>query len=611
MKAGKLTGQIRAAVLAAAVFLSAMPFTAHYPVYAEEVTDEAAVAEEGAADAAAEGEAAADGAVEGAEGEVLPDDAAALTGGTGVTPGTILANNGLYIANTFPDSLMPVGFHRQTVAYQGQNIDLAYMDNSDQVVLAYLTDMTGAVGDFYLCDTATATMSDYIRLEGGNGTFLIILDPGDNINGPVGFTKTMATINNKSITAWALPNGNASTGEEDKEARLSFGETVYAADLGIGIGAGGGDSAAAAGDAAAGTAGDGTATVIDNSYTDGTTVDPAAAGGTAADATAAAAAGDYAAAAAAEVAAANVVTDAAGFVKAQPSEFYLVYGVDYNGAQGFFLYDTLGQTYQRYVEIDMGESEETAKYRKSAQIRLFIIAGLILFAVVLIFLIINMSLGGKKGSRNYDDDDVEEVKRRVKSKEKRQGAGPVSAGNGGRRYQGGADFEDEYDETFDDEGPNDDYDDGAYGRQNMQGGGFAGEEDDVRYYDRQAQHTGRGVVRKGAVKPPASDDRSRKVRTGTRVPDRQEMGGSPRPKVRTEARPKVRTERRYVPQPGEDMGYGVGQETADMNWEGNMDGGADYGPMDNNIYANNPGVPGQQDIDLDDDFNFDFIKPGK
>ena len=71
MKAGKLTGQIRAAVLAAAVFLSAMPFTAHYPVYAEEVTDEAAVAEEGAADAAAEGEAAADGAVEGVEGEVL------------------------------------------------------------------------------------------------------------------------------------------------------------------------------------------------------------------------------------------------------------------------------------------------------------------------------------------------------------------------------------------------------------------------------------------------------------------------------------------------------------------------------------------------------------
>ena len=445
MKNRIIKSKILAAVLLGTVLTTSVLDLGTTKVFAEEAAEETE-----AVDGAAEG--AVEGGEAGLEGEAvdpgLEGAGDPLAQGGGVTPGTILANNGLYIANTFPDSLMPVGFHRQTVAYQGQNIDLAYMDNSDMVVLAYLTDATGAIGDFYLCDTATATMSDYVRLDGGNGRFLIILDPGDNINAPTGFNKTVANINNKNVTAWSLPDGSSSDEkdkkdkkDEDKEASNPLVLKVYAADLGLGIGAGSTDSGA--GDAGAvpadgtglpadgtglpadGTqAGDG-AVVVDNSYTDGTTVDPT-----------------VAAAQAAEAAAASVVTDAAGFVKPQPTEYYLIYGIDYNGAQGFFLYDTLGQTYQRYVEIDMGENEETAKYKKSAQIRLFIIAGLILFAVVLIFIIVNMSLGSRRGgsSRRYEgDDDVEEVKRRVKSKERRS----VSGGGQNRRYIGEDDYDDD------------------------------------------------------------------------------------------------------------------------------------------------------------------------
>ena len=592
MKNRIIKSKILAAVLLGTVLTTSVLDLGTTKVFAEEAAEETE-----AVDGAAEG--AVEGGEAGLEGEAvdpgLEGAGDPLAQGGGVTPGTILANNGLYIANTFPDSLMPVGFHRQTVAYQGQNIDLAYMDNSDMVVLAYLTDATGAIGDFYLCDTATATMSDYVRLDGGNGRFLIILDPGDNINAPTGFNKTVANINNKNVTAWSLPDGSSSDEkdkkdkkDEDKEASNPLVLKVYAADLGLGIGAGSTDSGA--GDAGAvpadgtglpadgtglpadGTqAGDG-AVVVDNSYTDGTTVDPT-----------------VAAAQAAEAAAASVVTDAAGFVKPQPTEYYLIYGIDYNGAQGFFLYDTLGQTYQRYVEIDMGENEETAKYKKSAQIRLFIIAGLILFAVVLIFIIVNMSLGSRRGgsSRRYEgDDDVEEVKRRVKSKERRS----VSGGGQNRRYIG----EDDYD----DDGLNDESGYGAgparrgqasagYGRNQ---GGINDEEDDVRYYDRQSQHTGRGVVR-------TSQNPQRKG-------------------VRTESRPKVRTERRYAP-PENDQGYGVSDETGDMGWNGaGMDGGYnDQGSYGNGGYSDqgmgrgmNQGM--NQDIDLDDDFNFDFIKPG-
>ncbi|MBO4374503.1 MAG: hypothetical protein J5829_05305 [Lachnospiraceae bacterium] len=587
MRGSSLSRKIKAGLLAAAVLASVIPFKADVNIYAEEGADP---------EVTEEGESPVDDEipVEGEEGgDLFEGEMSDMSQGTGVTPGTILANNGLYIANTFPDSMMPAGFHRQTVAYQGQNIDLAYMDNSDAVVLAYLTDVTGTVGDFYLCDTATATMSDYVRLEGGNGAYLIILDPGDNINPPAGFKRAVLNVDNKNVTAWTLPDGSSEEDEDKdkdkkKEGYIRLTETVYAGDLGLGIGAGSSDAGTGevpAGDLAAGDAAGDTATVVDNSYGDGATVDTT----------------NYEDAAAAEVAAANVQVDAAGFVKAQPSEFFLIYGIDYNGAQGFFLYDTLGHTYQRYLEIDTGESETTAKYRKSAQIRLFIIAGLILFAVVLIFIIVNMSLNGRKGGRNIDDDDVEEMKRRVRKKE-------VSAirKNGGRRYPQGDDAYDE-DEEYEGGGS---YGQGAgYGYNNVSmQGDYPEQGEDIRYYDRGDSRTGRGVQRNEGRAPERMNQARPGVRTEARPGVRTEA--RPNPNVRTEVRPNpnVRTERRPYP-PQDDQGYAdQGMADPGMNdrgYGGNQGYGSDPG------YGGNYQSGGRQDIDLDDDFNFDFIKPGK
>ena len=579
MRGSSLSTRIKAMLLAAAVFTSVMPFGTGARIYAEEGADP---------EVTEEGESPVDDEIP-VDGE-LPEDGLAEDGlsdmsqGTGVTPGTILANNGLYIANTFPDSMMPAGFHRQTVAYQGQNIDLAYMDNSDAVVLAYLTDVTGAVGDFYLCDTATATMSDYVRLEGGNGAYLIILDPGDNINPPAGFKKAVLSVDNKNVTAWTLPDGTEDEEEDkkdkkkkEKEGKIKFTETVYAGDLGLGIGAGSSD--AGTGEApAADLSGTGDpATVVDNSYADGTTVDNTS----------------YEDAAAAEVAAANVQVDAAGFVKAQPSEFFLIYGVDYNGAQGFFLYDTLGHTYQRYLEMETGESEATEKYRKSAQVRLFIIAGLILFAVVLIFIIVNMSLNGRKGGRSLDDDDVEEMKRRVRKKE-------VSAirKNGGRRYP----QDDAYEEDEEFEGGYGQDTGYGYNNVSMQGD-YPEQGEDIRYYDRGDSRTGRGVQRNAGRVPDRMNQQRPGVRTEARPGVRTEA--RPNPNVRTEARPQVRTERRPYP-PQDDQGFGDPGMQSDPGYGS---GGYPSEPGMGGGY--NSGAGARQDIDLDDDFNFDFIKPGK
>ncbi len=507
----------KAALLAAAIMVTAVPFGTQTKVYAEEE-----IAAEGAEGEGLEGE--------GLEGESLEGELPAEESVSTVTPGTILANNGLYIANTFPDSMLPDGFHRVTVAYEGQGIDLASMDTNNLVNLAYLTDATGTVGDFYLCDTATAMMSDFVKFDGGNGKFLIVLDPGDNVNPPAGFTKANLNVNGKTVIAWTLPTGESSEEEKKEGAAFRLTEQVYAAGLDIGAGAAGGSGEESPAEASAAVPeGEPSSEPVPDGGND-------------------AAAAEAAAAAAAEVAAAAVETDGSGFIKARPADFFLVYGIDQSGLQGFYLYDTLGQTYQRYLEIDTGESEATAKYRKSAQIRLFIIAGLIVFAVVLLFIIVNMALSGRKGGRSDDDDDddVEAMKKRVRTKEKK------ALKKNGRRFISSHDDDDEYDDEDDDDDDDDGYDDD--------------EEDDVRYYRKSDLRTGRGV--------------------------------------RSSA---------------QDYGYRQDRRTADdRDWEeestpadrGRYGGHSGYG--DQGGYADQSRYQdGGQDIDLDDDFNFDFIKPRK
>ncbi|MCR5488086.1 MAG: hypothetical protein K6F35_11290 [Lachnospiraceae bacterium] len=503
----------KAAVLAAAMMVTAVSASGQYRVYAEEeITGEEALPE-------GEGEAA--------EGEMPAEEAAAQDQGT-VMPGTILANNGLYIANTFPDSMMPEGFHRQTVAYEGQNIDLAFMDNGNNlVVLAYLTDASGMTGDFYLCDTATAMMTDYVKFDGGNGKFLIVLDPGDNVNPPAGFNRANLNVNNKVVVAWTLPDGTSAEEEKSEEARLRFTETVYGAGLDIGAGAagaGGNDAEAAPVEAAPAEEA------------------PAEAAPAEEPAQEAAPDVDVAAAQAAEAQAASIETDASGFIKALPSQFFLVYGIDQSGLQGFYLYDTLGQTYQRYVEIDYGESEETEKFRKSAQIRLFIIAGLVVFAVVLLFIIINMALSGRKGgSGGYDeddDDDVEAMKKRVRTKEKK------ALKRNGRRFvssRGGDDYDDGDDE-YEDENEN--------------------EDEDIRYYNRSDMRTGRGVRSTG-------------------------RGG--------------------YDEYDEYAGYQDRETYQDPMQTGR--GGQQWEEDEYDEAPQRQQGGSRQDIDLDDDFHFDFLKP--
>ncbi len=404
---------------------------------------------------AVEGEAApAEGEAAPAEGDPAAADAAAVdpaaaAGGT-VTPGTIVANNGMYIANDFPAEYMPSGFSKISVSYQGQTIALASMDNSNgEVALAYLTDASGAMGDFYLCDTATATMSDYVRFDGGDGRFIIVLDPG-NTAVPEGFTETALSVNGKSVRSWtytADADSSESGSIEDKDGFLevmAFAEPikVHALDLGVGAGASGGDDSAAPADTT------GTDVTADPATTDQSTTDGSEGGDTSdADTT--------------QTADLSALDGSVG----NPSEYFLIYGINQDGNKGFFLYDSVGQSYTRYVQLGAGSSKELEAAKKSARIRLFIIAGLVVLVLVLAIILINMALSGRKGD-TYDDydDDYEQIKKRVEKKSKSN----IKSSKLRRR-----DSYDDYDDYgYDDE--EDDYDD-------------YDEPEDVKVYDRSSK----------------------------------------------------------------------------------------------------------------------------
>lgn len=434
MRSNRLTKRIAGVVLAAAVAFTAVNTV---PVYAEENV---------------EGEAAAEGAVEGAESseevdaaDLLAAEDGAAAGGDMVSPGTIIANNGMYIANSFPDSYLPSGFRKQTVAYQGQNIELAYMDASNgAVTLAYLTDASGSFGDFYLCDTATATMSDYVRFEGGNDHFLIVLGSG-SVEVPDGFVPASLTVNGKSVSAWTYSDSAPSSDSKDDEKKGLFGflgsigtVKVYAGELDLGVGAG--------------DAGAGAAPVVDAAA-----ADPAAGVDVAAPADTAAVTD-----------AATLDTTAADQTSATPaaensaSDFFLIYGMDQSGSQGFYLFDSVGQTYMRYVALGAGESDDLVAAKKSARTRLFIIAALAVLSLILLIIVINMALSGRKTDDDYYDydDDYEAMKKRVEKKSKK-------APSPKRK-----DDYDDYDDDYDDDG-------------------YEDEEEDVKVYSKKPARTSR------------------------------------------------------------------------------------------------------------------------
>ncbi len=362
---------------------------------------------------AAEGEAVEGEGGELPEGELPEGEGLEEQGTSGVAVSSIQADNGLYIAASFPESEMPAGFTANTVNYQGEDVMLAQMVTKSTsigtegmtVTLAYLTEQDGSSGEFYLCDvTENAKMSDMIKIDGADGRYIIVLDPGDNITGPDGFVKHNLAWGSKSAVAWSLPSYSSDEEEsedkkkedkdsekEDSDAKLNlFSVKVYAADP-FAAGAGSGEDEESSGDEGSSDGADQAQEAAEKAMS------------------------DY-------IEESNIAhTNASGLIEAQPEDFCLLYAVDEEGNVGFYLYDISQKIYQRYVDIPKGEGATLAKYRKQSRIRLIIIIVMAVALLIMLFVLINTltrskdrdrdgySGGSSRGRYREDDEDEEDI----------------------------------------------------------------------------------------------------------------------------------------------------------------------------------------------------------
>ena len=346
-------------------------------------------AEEGAAEgeeAAQEAEAGEGEGQEGEESEEAQEEEAAPEGeGSSLTMSDLQADNGRFIAATFPDDLMPEGFHKSGCTYKDQRIEIAYMDSdaAGDVVLAYLADEDGSNGDFYLCDIITAQMSDFVQIKNGAQGYIIVLNPGDNIVAPAGFTRAELKYGDKTVTAWMLPQEESVSLSDDP-----FTVNVYAGEIDR-IAMGGVDGLLS-GSKEEEPKDEGEAKEEDKEDKEDKAEEAKEDSGE----------GEAAATAAGAV---SQEEDGSRLVSAPSSDFFMVYAIDNTGTVGFYLYDKVQKTYQRYVALSSADSEGAAAYKKSAQIRLYIIAGLAFVLIILLFVMVNMMIS----RRDEDEDEYE------------------------------------------------------------------------------------------------------------------------------------------------------------------------------------------------------------
>ena len=100
---------------------------------------------------------------------------------------------------------------------------------------------------------------------------------------------------------------------------------------------------------------------------------------------------------------------------AQPEDFYLFYAMNQDGGEGFYLYDSLEGTYQRYLDMTVEESatgsfdeESYVIYKEKSQKRMVVIGILIVVVVILCFLLLNMFLKIRELQAGLDDEDDED-----------------------------------------------------------------------------------------------------------------------------------------------------------------------------------------------------------
>lgn len=330
-----------------------------------------------------------------------------------------LADSTLSIVREFGDDVIPQGFVKTQYDYNGESIQAAKLAMGD-LILFYFTDGSGQGIDFYIYHPETNAFSDFVKIDGIEGRFIVPLPADESIQVPEGFTRANIQWGGKTVEVW-IPLVDTAKGETVKKKGL---KNIYAGIEGVmRVYAEEGQTDTPEG--AAGEPGDG-----------GTPEEGTPQEGAQGETPQEEPAGEA----------------SAGEQGSGGTEFFMLYAMSSEGNKGLYLYDSTEGTYQRYFGMGGGDGTSLGKDFKSiASIRLIIIGVMGVAILALVVALLGVIMIGRRGqgkrervyrsgrepkpARNlvydeeedskeeldiYDDydDDMEQMRKRVAAKEK-------------------------------------------------------------------------------------------------------------------------------------------------------------------------------------------------
>lgn len=111
------------------------------------------------------------------------------------------AAENMYIWRSLENVTVPSGYSVTTLAYHGETVAVAKVEDSDAPTLLYLSNAVGDVGGYYIFDAAADTLYPYQTVSSVSKSY-ILLEPDGSVALPEGFEATTLMIGDKECAAW-------------------------------------------------------------------------------------------------------------------------------------------------------------------------------------------------------------------------------------------------------------------------------------------------------------------------------------------------------------------------------------------------------------------------
>lgn len=136
-----------------------------------------------------------------------PGDPSLIQTQTTASGGTTVDVNGTSytISADFSDAILPAGFARSEMQFEGQTVTAVTQAASGATAL-YLVPADGGDGDFFLYDTENGSFSPFEQIQLSPDRYLILLQDDGTVNVPGGYQETTLTLNGKEFPAWQNMN---------------------------------------------------------------------------------------------------------------------------------------------------------------------------------------------------------------------------------------------------------------------------------------------------------------------------------------------------------------------------------------------------------------------